>query len=151
MERPMKTKLTLSPVRRSLKSVGGFFLLTLFSLLLLSCNLFGPNTTIYNVTLSPGEAYELNIGQGGDEEGANIVVAPLHASVSQFVRDSTTAWAVHYHYIPDSSYTGTDYVKIELVSYEIEEPWSSYLGITTEGYIEINFTIDSTVTGVRSK
>lgn len=115
--------------------------MSFFLLSLTGCNLFTPNTTTYNVTLVPGESYELNLGQGGDEEGANIAVAPLHASVSEFVRDSTTAWAVHYYYIPDSSYTGTDYVKIELVSYDIEEPWSSYMEVTTEGFVEINFSI----------
>ena len=136
----MKTK-PLFPIRRISKNIGGFFLLTLFSLLLVACNLFTPNTMTYNVTLAPGEAYELNLGQGGDEEGAMIAIDASHASVSEFVRDSTTAWAVHYHYTPDSSYTGTDYVKIELVSYEIEEPWSSYMEVTTAGYVEIYFTI----------
>ena len=116
-------------------------LILLIALLVLSaCNLFGPTTTTYNVTLEPGQSYDINLGQSGDEEGVGILISPLHASVSETYRD-TINWDVHYHYVSDSSYTGSDYVKLELNSYYIENPWNSYMEVTTEGYVEINFNI----------
>jgi len=104
---------------------------------LIGCNLFTPNTTTYDVTLSPGEAYDINLGQSGDEEAALMSIQPLHASVSETYRD-TINWDVHYRYVPDSSYVGTDYVKFELAY--LENLYDSSFKI--EGYIEINFTIE---------
>ena len=137
----MKTKLSLSPVRRSLKSVGGFLLLTLFSLLLLSCNLFGPNTTTYDVTLSPGETYDINLGQSSDEEGVLITDQPLHGLGSGTWRD-TTSYEMHFMYVPDSGYVGTDYVKIALVNLDLEPSWSSEYYPDIQSYVEFNFTIE---------
>jgi hypothetical protein len=118
-------------------------LLPLFSLLLLaSCNLFNSNTSTYDITLEPGQSYDINLGQSGDEEASIMSIQPLHASVSETYRD-TINWDVHYHYVPYSSYVGTDYVKFELASYYQENPWNSYMEVTTEGYVEINFTIEN--------
>ena len=72
-----------------------------------------------------------------------MTIQPLHASVSETYRD-TINWDVYYHYVPDSSYVGTDYVKFELAY--LEQLYDS--SFKTEGYIEINFTIDGT-TGER--
>ena len=123
----MKTKLTS-------------FILLIALLALSACNLFSPNTTTHNVTLIVNRSYDINLGQGGDEQGVNIVVAPLNAAVSETYRD-TVDYSVHYRYTPNLNYTGTDYVKLELLSYEIGDPWDSYMGVETEGYVVINFTI----------
>ncbi len=64
-------------------------------------------------------------------------VHPLHAAVFQTYLD-TLIWEVHYSYVPDSVYVGTDYVKINLISLTMVS-WESE--IETEGYVEINFTI----------
>jgi hypothetical protein len=108
----------------------------LLLLFLAGCNLFGPNTTTYNVTLSPGEIYEIDLERSGDEESAGFVSLPLHASISETFRD-TVNYSIHYRYQPENGYTGDDYVKIALMYHE--NPWDSY--IETTGYIEINFTI----------
>jgi len=123
----MKTKLTS-------------FILLIALLALSACKLFTPNTTTHNVTLIVNRSYDINLGQGGDEQGVNIVVAPLNAAVSETYRD-TVDYSVHYRYTPNLNYTGTDYVKLELLSYEIGDPWDSYMGVETEGYVVINFTI----------
>lgn len=123
----MKTKLTS--------------LILLIAVLALSaCKLFSPDTTTHNVTLIVNQSYDINLGQGGDEQGVSIVVAPLNAAVSETYRD-TVNYEIHYRYTPNLNYTGTDHVKLELLSYEIGDPWDSYMGVETEGYVEINFTI----------
>ncbi|MCK4529614.1 MAG: hypothetical protein KAU44_00385 [Candidatus Marinimicrobia bacterium] len=110
---------------------------TLLSLLLLSaCNLFGPNTTTYNVTLASGEIYEVDLERSGDEESAGFVSLPLHASISETYRD-TVNYSIHYRYQAENGYIGTDYVKFALRYHE--NPWDA--SIKTTGYVEINFNI----------
>ena len=112
-------------------------LLTLLSLLLLtSCNLFTPNTTTYDVTLEPGESYDIDLDWTGYDKAALIKIEPAHASISRTYHD-TTNYNIHYCYTPDSSYTGRDYVKIQLEY--LEHLYDS--SFKTEGYVEINFTI----------
>jgi hypothetical protein len=112
-------------------------LLTLLSLLLLaSCNLFNPNTTTYDVTLEPGESYEVDLERSGDEESAGFVSLPLHASISETFRD-TVNYSIHYRYLAEDGYIGTDYVKFALRYHE--NPWDA--SMKTTGYVEINFNI----------
>ena len=114
-------------------------LFTFLSLLLLAgCTLFGPNTTTHDITLSMGESCDINLRQSGDEEGAIVIIQPLHAAVSQTYLDTVT-YEVHYNYVPEASYTGMDYVKFALTSFTMVS-WESE--IETEGYVEINFTIE---------
>ena len=114
-------------------------LLSLTPLLLLflaGCNLFGPNTTTYNVTLAPGEIYEVDLKRSGDEESAGFVSLPLHALISETLRD-TGNYSIHYRYQAEVGYIGTDYVKFALRYHE--NPWDA--SIETTGYVEINFRI----------
>lgn len=121
----MKTKLTL-------------FILLIALLALSSCDLFGPSTETYNITLSPGEIYELDLERSGDEESAAFWTLALHAAVSETFRD-TINYSIHYRYQSESGYTGNDYVKLALMYHE--NPWDAT--IETTGYVEINFTISN--------
>lgn len=103
-----------------------------------SCDLFGPSTQTYNITLSPGEIYELDLECSGDEESVGFCDLPLHATVSETFRD-TVNYSIHYRYRTESEYTGHDYVKIALLYHE--NPWDAT--IETKGYMEINFTIST--------
>jgi len=109
----------------------------LLFLILAACNLFTPNTTTYDVTLTPGEIYEVDLERSGDEESAGFVSLPLHASISETFRD-TVNYSIHYRYQAEDEYIGADYVKIALMYHE--NSWDSY--IETTGYIVINFTIE---------
>jgi hypothetical protein len=126
----------------NIKSLPLTFLLLFF---LMSCTLFGPNTTTYNVTLVPGEIYEVDLERSGDEESAGFVSLPLHASISETYRD-TVNYSIHYRYQAENGYIGKDYVKFALRYHE--NPWDA--SMKTTGYVEINFTIDGT-TGERHK
>ena len=125
-------------------------LLSLTPLLLLffsACNLFGPDTATYDITLLSGETYDINLGQSGDEEGLLFITRPLHGLGSGTWRDTVT-FEMHFMYVPDSGYVGTDYVKLAMISYDLENGWDCEFDPDIESYVEFNFTING-ATGKR--
>lgn len=125
----MKTKLTL-------------FIVLITLLALSSCNLSGPSTATYMVTLSPGESCDMNLGISGDEQGAMVTTSPLHAAHSQTIRD-TLNYEVHFLYTPDPSYIGEDYVKVGIHTIDIMTGWDCIIDPDTffDSYVEFYFTI----------
>lgn len=59
-----------------------------------------------------GDTLVYDLGSFGDEEGARVILDPDHATFSQTRRLFPGSEMV-YEYVPESGFTGEDYVEIE--------------------------------------
>lgn len=86
-------------------------------ILTLSCdNNQDSNSDVSAITvpLNKAETYEYRTGIGGDEEGASIILQAKHFEISDIIRNGDTQFEAVYRYRPEPSFSGTDYVEIQL-------------------------------------
>ena len=77
----------------------------------LSCEKIDTITSTHEISLKNGEAYQLNLGTFGDEEGPSIIEDARHAKSSKILGK---LWEDRiYEYISDSIYIGPDKVMIK--------------------------------------
>ncbi|MBO9700076.1 MAG: hypothetical protein J7604_07680 [Sporocytophaga sp.] len=74
------------------------------------CDLPKPNEI--TVKLKVNEAYQFDLGNFGDEEGASISKQATNYSVSTLERETSTGKVI-YKYTPATNFTGTDEVQIK--------------------------------------
>ncbi len=111
------------------------FLLVILTLLAFAaCNTSEPSTTTYNVTLQQNKADSIATNLYGIVENFSIVIAPEHAdSISIFRTDNAK---IYIYYLPDSAYTGEDYIKVGAGHLR----W--YGTFKSEDYYEFNISIE---------
>ena len=134
---PMKTSFINK--NNNMKLIKLFTLLFL-TLLVLSTNCDKKETIEHKdadlyITINQNEVYLNDLIILGDEEGARIIKAPEHSHASFLVRDASTDYSIVYTYIPDSTYTGVDYVEIETCTGE------DNIGCSHLDTLKIHFTI----------
>ena len=116
------------------------FTLLFVTLIILSTNCDKTETseikgTDLYVKLNQNEVYLNDLIISGNEEGARIIRAPKHSHASFLIRDASTGYSIVYTYIPDSTYTGKDYVEIETCTGE------DNIGCSHLDTLKIHFTI----------
>lgn len=67
------------------------------------------------VALQKGQTYEYRT-VGGDEEGATIVVHPMHFAISEIRRGPATNWVAVYVYQPAAGFVGSDYAELQVLT-----------------------------------
>jgi hypothetical protein len=72
------------------------------------------NTTTIDVMLAEGESYEHNLGTRSSTS-AEITRQPMHASVNR-IPIAPTSTATIYEYAPETDFTGTDSVMIDVTT-----------------------------------
>jgi hypothetical protein len=86
-------------------------LILAFAITMISCEKTMSESSRIDITLENTEVYHLELGTFGDEEGPSIIEDAQHALSSKILGK---LWEFRiYEYIPDSNYTGHDFVKIK--------------------------------------
>lgn len=89
------------------------FLISILTFSLISCsNDDDVNVTSENINISNTETYEYDLGGFGDEDGARISKQAEHYEISELNRNET----IVYIYKPAEGFTGSDLVKIEIIT-----------------------------------
>lgn len=102
-----------------------FFSFTVLTVLFFSCEKKENDIKYDSVTIANSDTLVYSLGSFGDEEGAIIIIDPIHYELSKIQRDSDYS-ELFYVYKADSNYVGSDYV-------EIRSEWGSFgSGANTE-------------------
>ena len=96
-----------------------FYILTMFliTLFTLSCKkelVNAPQIQTITANIKMNQAYEFDLGNFGDEEGATITKQAGYFTTSLVYRESNTG-KITYKYTPANNFVGVDEVKIKSV------------------------------------
>ena len=99
-----------------MKEIGYAFVLCLL-VLAVSCDSTTDSSFeegLITVSIENSRTYRYRTGISGDEEGASIIQQAENSEISEIVRNAETDWEAVYIYRAKPSFSGTDYVEIEL-------------------------------------
>ncbi len=108
------------------------FLIFVLTMCMVSCSGDDIDVTTENISLLNTETYEYDLGAFGIEDGARISKQAEHYEISELNRNET----IVYTYKPANGFTGSDQVRIEIITGSDGASAGSVSSI-----VEIKFTV----------